>query len=385
MLRNKKSACGISNFECKKPAFRDFSFAFTSDPTNYNVKPELIEKRASITNFYNIPRSFQSVISYTQFISIPYPFNANQQTSVTCTQIQDPFSINTRYMYERVLQENAQYIKTWYAPGKQNPSAQDIFMDTYYENSNSVQQKPGILMPAATMAPFNAIGAIAIPTSALATTVMSGITSYRPTKSGCPAGFQVIAQTSRDKVHIAVKPGTVSVGQDAQKNDNTGKINNIQNVKLQKAFPDKIFIKSDASLVLDASEKKDFRCSIYAIAYIDQETNQNKVPGQMLTWKAYLFAVAVQGQSPNTDTSSQALIQELSTLPLPKYKLIANVIWNASSKTVDITSAQCSPVDLRDWVSQVGIAKSQNDDSSIMFFGMHSNSLVKKWFKVKDC
>jgi hypothetical protein len=58
MLRNKKSACGISNFECKKPIFRKFSPSFTSDPTNYNVKPESIVSRKGIENFYNIPRTF---------------------------------------------------------------------------------------------------------------------------------------------------------------------------------------------------------------------------------------------------------------------------------------------------------------------------------------
>jgi hypothetical protein len=40
-------------------------------------------------------------------------------------------------------------------------------------------------MPAATMAPFNAIRAVAIPTAALA----APATSHRSTKSGCPTGF----------------------------------------------------------------------------------------------------------------------------------------------------------------------------------------------------
>lgn len=388
MLRNKKSACGISNFECKKPIFRDFSYVFTSDPTNYNIKDTLIESRKSIENFYNIPRSFQSVISSTEFIPVPYPFKLQQQVGITCTDVGNPFSEKTRYLYEtEAVQGNSQYIKVRYGDSNNDAkyTKQDIFMDTYFDGSQYIQQKPGILMPTATMAPFNAIGAIAIPTSALATANKGGVTKHRSTKSGCPKGFQITAQVVSNDAYISVSPGTVSVGLTESNNDATGILNNVSNVVLEKASSN-VKLTTNKRIQVD-NIKKNFRCSIYAIAYLDQKAkeNSNKKAGETLSWSAYLFADAsIDNQSKGQ--YSKQFIDQISKLPLPKYRQIGNIIWNADSKTFDITSTNCSPVDLRDWVSQVGIPKAQDqNDSSVMIFGMFTDSLVKKWFKVKDC
>ena len=63
-----------------------------------------------------------------------------------------------------------------------------------------------------------------------------------------------------------------------------------------------------------------------------------------------------------------------------KQTLLATIKY-VNRYTVDVIQSQCSPVDLRDWVSQVQLP----DDSGNYVFMYKGNSTEKGWVQVKDC
>lgn len=373
MKRVKRATCGYSDFKCNKPTFRVFTKGFVSDTENYNTNPQKIPLRGRIDNFYNIPRSFQSVISHTPFISIPYPFNVEDK-GTTCIDVEDPFSSNFLYATPAV-QQNPQYISTWYAPDVSNPTKRNIFMDNYYKASDEgyqwSSQKPGILMPAATMAPFNPIGAIAIPTQALVSVKKGGITTHRSTKSGCPSGFQISVQKNGDfDIYIEITSGIVTVGVGEAGSATI----NIPGVQIE-YFSDGVQLSGYNRIKVD-DITEDFKCAIYVIACLS--TAQEQTLLQNPQWRAFLYADISKDQND--------VIEFMDTLTLPKYALVGNVIWNSDTQTFDITSANCSPIDLRDWVSEVKLPQGEEQKQSALYvFGMIGNSFIKKWYQIKDC
>lgn len=383
MKRFKGFACGYNNYECEKPKFRTFERHFISDPINYNRYNALISERSNFQNFYNIPRSFEGVISHTPFIQF---LNTQSQSSdsnscISCIDVDSPFAQNAAFFYEKLVQKNKGYISTWY---KSTEAIQYPYIDVYYGSTSDSaswnKQRPGILMPVPTMSPFNTVGALAIPTAALASPSKKYISENRSTKSGCPTGFDVRVAEDDSKDEISVTTGSVAVSL----GENGTTVKTISDVKLQYVATNGS--ETTASTIqLNNMKNYYIKCAIYAVAYVEVSKPDTKTTtGGSLQWKAHLYADVVYSEKNEiSDDQPTTVINHLNTLLLPKYKLVANVIWNKDTQTYDVTSACCSPVDLRDWVSEAQLPV--GEDNTIFVFGMLPNSTIKKWFPVKDC
>ena len=67
--------------------------------------------------------------------------------------------------------------------------------------------------------------------------------------------------------------------------------------------------------------------------------------------------------------------------PFTKTALIATV--HISQGFIDISQPQCSPIDMRDWVSEAGIPT--GSDTLYVFGFNKSSNMVKGWIPVRDC
>lgn len=444
MKRLSKDICGYQGFECKKPKLRWFSsleksqtqqslyidskiqlssyshnlnqLHFTADGaavqsglTIGNLSKYAVQRpQEYIDNFYNIPFLFEGIIAGTEFI--PFFLPSKQDTSdssIACSQVGLEFTqLANKTLYKEVVRPNQKYLETWYQ------GAQDLLEDVIKLNQygQGVLQQPGILLPAAKMTPFNNIAAVAIPTSALATSFRSTPSrpTYRDVQSGCTKGFIITISPQDSLFHIMVSSGSVATEVAVQTDsDQGGIVKTIDVNSLQRSdsqvmseykntmtwyFEDAVPINQESQQEQPSKQKRIY-IEIYVIAVYDPTANDQKWKARIVVFPSVKSTVTGQ---PSAISTLQKQIQKITNV---KYAQIGTIIYSQRPdpysnngdtvyRTYDVIQTQCSPVDLRDWVSQTPIPESsegQQTGTARYVFTMRPNSNIKEWLPIKDC
>lgn len=322
MKRIKGNECGLINFQCVKPVFRSYSsIKLIADDTNYTYRNIQRQKH---DNFYNLPQTFQGIIPYTPFID----FNKTLRVRPSCTRSQNAVQ-RGNFIYHTLVQKNQNYKNVWYK-GRTDGNGHPL-MDSYVYDT---EQKPGIILPinALDFQQLQQLTDLPVTQSPMKTSPTYNIPLLRDIKSSCPKGFNVSIQKYDDRLDITLGAGSVILGLSKKGLIQVKSINKIK----------KTVELNDGDFVL--------YILIYILSY--RQKDQRKL-------QVYF-------------DFNQTFQQHIRTKVRPQYALISAVRWDNQVKTADISTMQCSPVSLIQYLTQFDLF--QTSDSSSSFFDQPQSS-----------
>lgn len=326
MYRLPKSRCGYTEYTCTGIRQSPVLNQPVCDNTNYD---QTATARPVDNNFYNLPVGFKSVIQSTDFLDLS---NVQIWKQGCCVTTYDPFQTGGLTNTFSKVKDNQDFIA--------QQSDFNSCIQCYTENRI---QAPGILLPSAELSSFYPVPLQAVPTVALSEP-KGGSTSVRGSiHSGCD-GFKITAFSQNlNQVTFSVQGGAVYVQVGADQTP-------IQ-LLVPGLFDEVVQGRQDVETI-----------QIYAVAGYDISLGE---------WRAVL-----DWKSKNNDF--------YSTTPKRWMKLAQiGTIHYQSRSTVDVVQGQCSPADLRDWVSEQSIPSTVDGD--LFVFSMRGGSAKKQWLPVKDC
>lgn len=333
MKHLEKDRCGWKNYRCVgiKDLFSD-SISICCDVTNYDIASD---KRQNDYNYLNLPTAFQGVVNIVPFANL----QSLSATSAGCISSYDPMQDGLQDWFAKVSGVG-DYVSV-YGDFKAH-------LACYFDRA---KQTPGIMTPKAQLSPFNVAPSVVVPTSQLRVDPvkidLTAISSWDG-KSACANGFAIIPlDHSGSGYRLYVSSGDVIPSVDANGQAVSYYVSGDYPQSSSKRY------KTDVQVYLTA--KYDF-------------TDQK--------WQ-FRFAVVQQGQDWDIDVKRQQWekVTLLGTV---------NCVRNGNSKVQTyVTQTACSPVDMRDFVSQVPMPS--GTDTSMYVFAYLGSSKIKKWVQVKDC
>lgn len=342
MIHLSKSRCGYLEYTCtgivQLPPFPQPS----CDTTNYDI---VSDSRSQDNNFLNLPRSFIGVVSSVNFIDLS---SVAIKNPYDCIQEYDPLKGRLIDAFDKVA-SNSSYIA--------NRGNQKQILDCY---SNSLSQGPGILLPSANLSAFSPIPLLAVPTVALPSAQVSSVSARGAVTSGCKGLCVTAKATGSYTVTFSIRAGKAIVsvtdsGEPVQI-DVPALQNQVANLQQSQT---RGLLRSENN----NSDEDKKKIQVYVIAGYDVQQG---------TWQA-----VVDWKSENHNFSPTTPDHYI------KLKLLATIVY-VDRSTVDVIQGQCSPIDLRDWVSQQGLPTADGD-SDLYVFSYVGSSTKKGWIPVKDC
>lgn len=331
MKHLKKDRCGWKEYQCVgiKDLFSD-SISICCDTTNYD---QTDGQRQNDYNYLNLPVSFQGVVNIVPF--------ANLQSlggGVGCISSYDPMGDGLQDWFDKVS-KNTEYIAAY---GNFRASLACYF--------DAQKQRPGIMTPKATLSPFNTAPSVAVPTSQLRVqpNVGGGGTSSWDGQSACTNGFAIIPldhNGSGYRLYVSSGDAIPSVNANGQ----------AVSYYVEGRYPEGQGTRYKSDLQVYLTAKYDF------------------------TTAKWDFGIAVVQQDQDWQDAVDRQQWEKVTL-LGTVSCVQN--GNMKVQTY-VTQTACSPVDMRDFVSQVPMPS--GTDTSMYVFAYLGSSKIKKWVQVKDC
>ena len=340
MKHFKPDRCGYSVYTCiGLPSFISDSITFCCDTTAYD-KYNL--KRPNDFNFYNLPTQFQSVVTRAPFIDL----SGISGEAAQCIYSYDAFGQGLQDKWESVG-NNEHFIEVY--------SDLNDKLACYVQE---VIQKPGVMSPYTELSAFNIPASVAIPAANLGVTNAQAspvdLSDYIQA-SACTNGFAIIPydhNTSGYKVYVSggdVIPGVSETSGQAQ-----------------------VFYKQGE--FLQGQKRFNSDLQIYIVAKYDFSG---------MTWVFKLVAVQ-QGQQQSGQDGSGYKIAHEEWQKVALLGTIHMINKKPQNCITHVIQATCSPVDMRDFVSQVQIPTA-GDEGTIFVFGFVGSSKIKKWIEVRDC
>lgn len=323
MIHLKKDRCGYQIYSCTGVSVMDAFQPPVCDNTNYD---QTQAQRPQDNNFLNLPKQFQAVVQNVPFADLGRDavWDASK-----CVTDYSPLSggLFDAFSY---LSSNDEFIRHY-----------GDFSQRIQCYSDSSVQTPGILLPLPALSAFSSIQLEAIPTNALPAADAPSGDSNRGIKTGCQ-GFQVSAQvTGAYQILFSITGGKAYVAAS------------------QNGTPS--YISVDGLFRQQCQGKANVEnIQIYLIAGFDVLAGQ---------WSAVIDWKAPNRTFSGTTPSSWFKMTQLATI---KY---------INRWTVDVIQSQCSPVDVRDWVSEATLP---SRDGNYVFL-YNGNSAKKGWIQVQDC
>lgn len=322
MIHLRKDLCGYSVYTCQGIKQMSELSQPVCDNKNYDLNSD---SRSCDNNFLNLPREFRSVVQNVSFVDLGQDAIWDEEKCVTDYT---PLQGNAIDAFAS-LQKNDAFIAAY---GDYSAALQCY--------SNSSMEQPGILLPAARLSDFSIVPLQAVPTASLAAAVDQTGTS-RGIKSGCQAFCVTAKATGSYKVTFSVTGGYLYVSTDSSGQP--------------------VAIAVDALTNEVCQDKQDVESiAVYAIAGFDVTTG---------TWKGVLDW-----------TSHNNGFYQTTPTHWVKKKQIATIKY-VNRQIIDVIQSECSPIDLRDWVSEQAIPF---DDGNYVFV-YKGNSAQKEWVEVRDC
>ena len=326
MRRLQKSQCGYDQYKCT-----GITSLPIPNPICCDNRIEFSESnsRTNDNNFYNIPSRFQGIVQQTPYIDLS---DIVQSNSVCCEFHYDPFNQEGfKDLFDDIKGKLGNYANSLASYG---------CSDSSYNVSDAIQ-KPGFLLPTPELNDFYPATLQAIPTVALASPVNSAqLKKASSIKSAC-TGFQITAVLVDRNLTIDVTPGRAIVYQ----NGNTIHIGGNNWTQT---------IQSDSTI----------NTQIYVAIWYDFEDADEPWIGTIV-------------HKTDENFSDSTIINT----PLSKLVQIGAVRVE-DTDVVQVIQQVCSPVDMRDWVSQVSIPQSRQN---LFLFSYSPGSTKMKWHPVKDC
>lgn len=324
MIHLNRPQCGYSGYTCtgikSLPPFKPI----ICDNINYDT---VNSNRPQDNNFYNLPVKFKGVVSAIDFIDLS---DVQITDPYTCIHQYDPLNGNLIDAFDPIAQ-NQSYI--------QNRGDQKAQLKCYQDSDS---EGAGILLPSASLGTFSPVPMLAVPTVALAAASATQAVAAAAVLSGCQ-GLRVTAKvTGANRIKFDVSAGKAIIG---SLSDGTPVTVNVS--KLSKTVSGKSNVKN---------------IQIYLVAGYNIQTQE---------WKAVLD-FKTPGHNFDNSTPKRWI----------KQKQIATVAY-MNRYRADVIQSQCSPVDLRDWVSEQSLPSENNQN--LYVFTFQGNSYKKGWTAVKDC
>lgn len=340
MKHFKPDRCGYSAYTCiGLPSFISDSITFCCDTTAYD-KYNL--KRPNDFNFYNLPTQFQSVVTRAPFIDL----SGISGEAAQCIYSYDAFGQGLQNKWESVG-NNEHFIEVY--------SDLNDKLACYVQE---VTQKPGVMSPYTELSAFNIPAAVAIPAANLGVTNAQAspvdLSDYIQA-SACTNGFAIVPydqNTVGYKVYVSGGDAIPGVSQESRQ----AQVFYVQGEFLQK--------------------QKRFQgdLQVYLVAKYDFVQMQ---------W-VFKFVAVQQGQQ---ESGNEGLGYKILHEEWQKVVLLGTVHKIDKKPEVCIThviQTICSPVDMRDFVSQIPLPVTTTD-GTVFVLGFIGSSKIKKWIEVRDC
>lgn len=324
MIHLKKGLCGYSQYTCIGIEQSPVLQAPVCDNKNYDI---LSDSRSVDNNFLNLPVAFQSVVQSVPFVELGKTAVWDATKCVTDYTPLQGNAIDAFYY----LQSNSAYVAGY-----------GDFKNSLYCYDQDKIEHPGILLPLAQLSAFGVVPLQAVPTAALPVSTWQQSVYYsRAIKSGC-SGFRAEAKSIASyKVSFSITGGEVYVATDDSGAPVAIEVKDLLNQECQG--------KQNVSNI-----------QIYVIAGFDVIKGEWKA---VIDWKADEYEFF-----PSTPKK------------WIKQKQIATIKY-AGRQTVDVIQSECSPIDLRDWMSQQAIPFRDGN----YVFVYKGDSATKEWVRVMDC
>ena len=324
MIHLSKPRCGYRGYSCVGITQIEPFKAPNCDTTNYDIA---VSPREQDNNFLNLPKKFAGVVRAVTFIDLS---DVSIRDPYTCINEYDPLNGNAIDAFD-IVADNQSYRTV---KGNQKAAL------TCYSDSGI--QGQGILLPGASLGAFSPVPMLAVPTVALASMVPSSVSARGSVKSGCQGFCTTAKSTGSYQVEIKTSAGKAIVG------------------VLQDGTPKTIDVKASQWVVSGDKESLE-KIQVYIVAGFDIQRKE---------WKASTYIKTPDAQ------------QQGQPEKWIKRRQVATVVY-VDRSTIDVIQGQCSPIDLRDWVSEQEIP--EGDDQQLYVFSFKSSSTKKGWIPVKDC
>lgn len=328
MKRLQRDRCGYQGWRCTGITYISAPKKLCSDQTLYD---QVSNSRSNDNNFYNLPVAFQGVINATQFIDL----STLSWTPTGCFEGYDPFTVQGFQNWWSKIGPNSSYSSVW---GRNSRFGQ---LHTYGSSDSWETHSPGIITPRPQLSQFAPTPTIAVPTSALASADPSGTSFDYHTQSGCNGLVITARSTSIRSVTIDVTSGQVYLSV-----DDSG-----QPVATQVEAVTQVYTVDNNDSI-----------QVYLVAQYNVVTNQ---------WAATIIGVPGSRGNPG----------QLNLPAFARSYLLGTVKY--SNRSVDVMQSQCSPIDMRDWVSQIGLPG--GGSTALYVLASKGQSAQKLWVKVQDC
>lgn len=335
MKHLERNRCGWENYTCIGiPDLLSDSISMCCDTVNYDKSDR---SRPNDFNYYNLPTSFQGVVNLVPFINLQSLGGASY--CISSYDIMDASGFQDAWASVGNVSD---YKKTY---GDFN-SKMACYLDGTWE-------VPGIMSPKAMLSAFNTAPSIVVPTSQLrvdpdkVNTGAFGTSSWSG-QSACVNGFLIIPMDRRSSGFILY----VSAGQVITGVDSSGKV---QITKVPATYPQGSGTRYTVDIQVYLMAKYNFASS---------------------KWVCQIKVVQFQ----------QDWDQEVDRQQWEKVVLLGTVNCVAQGHApveTYVSQTVCSPVDIRDYVSQVALPTGSG--TGLYVFTYQGSSKVKKWVQVKDC
>ena len=323
MIHLKRSKCGYEDYICRGIPSIPILQPPVCDNTPYDKTPTM--DRQVDNNFLNLPVKFKSIVQSTTVLDL------SGITFQHCITEYNPLQGGLMNAFDTLANNSQGYLQ-------EELDALDCFA------SNS-EQPIGILLPSPQLSSFQNVPMLAVPTVALSAAQTGSAAASRAILSGCRGLVITARSTGSYKLRFSVSAGSIF----------------LQNNSSQ--APVQLSLKPLNEIQISGQENV-ASVDVYIVAQYD-------VVARM--WLATLDYTTASHPKENTTPTMWIKRKHLGTI---KYN---------SGRIVDVIQSQCGPVDMRDWVSQIGLPQSSGAQSFLFVIQYQGSSAKKKWVEVRDC
>lgn len=333
MRHLEKNRCGWKDYKCTgiKDLFSD-SISICCDTINYD-KTDI--DRKNDYNYLNLPTSFQGVVNI-----VPFADLSALGTGVSCISDYDPMQGGLQDYFAKVS-VIGDYVAVY---GDFNAR-----LACYL---NQEKQSPGVMTPKALLSPFNAAPSVVVPTSEIRVDPnipdVSGLSTGWGGQSACANGFAIVPLDQKGsgyRLYVTGGDAIPAVNSSGQ----------AVSYSVLGRYPEGSATRYKVDIQVYLTAKYNFTSSewVFDIKVVRQGQGWQDVVDRQ-QWEKVALLGTVNCQSNG----------------------------NEQVRTY-VTQTACSPVDMRDFVSQVTLPSGTS--TSMYVFAYLGSSKIKKWVEVKDC